>query len=1178
VVPGKARCEKTRSLSFWSTQRPIQGVGSMFKVGNNIQLSASDLVGHLNCRNLTELDLAVAKGGLAKPRVWDDPLLDVARERGLRHEQGYIDHLRAKGLEVETLAGMDFNEAVAATANAMSLGRQVIVQGAFLADNWRGRPDVLLRVETPSSLGNWSYEVVDTKLSRETKGGTVLQLSLYSDLLGKAQGVTPQSFQVIVPWSEYQPQTFRTADFAAYYRRVRASLEQAVKLDQAIDVYPDPKPFCDVCRWQERCDAKRHADDHLSLVAGISKIQIAELGEHAVTSCAALAAMPIPLTFKPGRGSASALERVREQARIQAEGKAAGDVRCERLETIPGLGLAKLYEPSQGDIFLDLEGDPFVGDGGLEYLFGYSFRDEDGQERHVADWAFSPAEERAAFERFIDFVMNRLSLHPDLHIYHFAHYEPSALKRLMGRYATREDELDQLLRGKRFVDLLAVVRQGLRASVESYSIKRLEPLYGYARETSLPDANQALAQVQALLELGDASDIGDDERSAVKAYNRDDCKSTWRLRDWLENVRAIAISEGEIIARPSLSEGEPGQALTERQLKIAALVERLTLGVPDDPLARTAEQHARWILAHCLDFHRRERKVSWWEFFRLCDLPPEDILDERPGLGGLKFAKAVGGTARAPVHRYQFPPQETELRGGEHVCAAGGAKLGHVEDISIGDGWVDIKKRCDSAGLHPEALFAYNDVNTTVLADALLRIGEYVADHGLEGDGPYQAARDLLMRREPRVGGQPLRVEGETALAAARRLALALDGGVLPIQGPPGSGKTYTGARMITEMVNAGLRVGVTGNSHKVIRNLLDKVCQTAEKVGLDLTCIEKVQEAAVDEPRLRFTTDNATCLSALHDDCRVAGGTAWLWTRPDAIDAVDVLFVDEAAQRSLADVLAVSQAARTVVLLGDPQQLDQPMQGTHPNGVATSALNHMLGGEHRTISEDRGLFLDETWRLHPTICAFTSELFYEGRLHPRPGLEMQEIRSTSVLRGSGLRYLPAAHTGNQSSSPEEAEVVRALVSDFLASNPTWINREGLESPLTLANILIIAPYNAQVFELQTRLPGARIGTVDKFQGQEAPVVIYSMTTSSHADAPRGMEFLYSLNRLNVATSRAQCLCVLVASPMVFEADCRTPEQMRLANAYCRYLELAQQPTLPSLGESAAPSAFEDAA
>jgi superfamily I DNA and/or RNA helicase len=358
--------------------------------------------------------------------------------------------------------------------------------------------------------------------------------------------------------------------------------------------------------------------------------------------------------------------------------------------------------------------------------------------------------------------------------------------------------------------------------------------------------------------------------------------------------------------------------------------------------------------------------------------------------------------------------------------------------------------------------------------------------------------------------------------------------------------------------VNAGLKVGVTASSHKVIRNLLDEVCRASDEIGVDLTCIQKVPDRTDDEPRLQFTTDNAVCFSALQSDCQVAGGTAWLWARPDARDAVDALFVDEAAQMSLANVLAVSQAAKTIVLLGDPQQLDQPTHGSHPDGVDTSALDHILDG-HQTIPEDRGLFLEETWRLHPKICVFTSELFYEGRLRPRPGLELQEIRSTGPLHGSGLRYRPVAHAGNQSSSPEEAEGVRNLVSDFLASKPTWINREGLESPLTLANILIIAPYNAQVFELQTRLAGARVGTVDKFQGQEAPLVIYSMTTSSHADAPRGMEFLYSLNRLNVATSRAQCLCILVASPMVFEADCRTPKQMRLANAYCRYLELAQR-------------------
>ena len=482
--------------------------------------------------------------------------------------------------------------------------------------------------------------------------------------------------------------------------------------------------------------------------------------------------------------------------------------------------------------------------------------------------------------------------------------------------------------------------------------------------------------------------------------------------------------------------------------------------------------------------------------------------------------------------------------------------LGKVEAISLEGRWIDIKKRGDSATLHPDAVFAHKDIDAAVLAEALVRIGEYVAANGIVGEGPYQAARDLLMREPPRIGGEPLQLPDEATVAAALRIAPRLNGGVLPIQGPPGAGKTYIGARMICALVKSGSKVGITANSHKVIRNLLDEVVVAADETGVDLQCIQKVSEKEDDQHRLQFTTDNAKLLAALGTSCHVAAGTAWLWSRQDAFEAVDVLFVDEAAQMSLANVLAISQAAKTIVLLGDPQQLDQPMQGSHPEGTDVSALDHILG-DRQTLEAGRGLFLEETWRLHPDICKFTSELFYESRLRPRPGLDVQEVRSTGRINGTGLRFLPVTHEGNQSSSPEEADQVHKLVEDILSSGSSWVDRNGVERPVTLDDILIIAPYNSQVFELQARLPRARVGTVDKFQGQEAPVVIYSMTTSSHADAPRGMEFLYSQNRLNVATSRAKCICILVGSPSVFDAECRTPRHMQLANAFCRYLELA---------------------
>jgi uncharacterized protein len=296
-----------------------------------------------------------------------------------------------------------------------------------------------------------------------------------------------------------------------------------------------------------------------------------------------------------------------------------------------------------------------------------------------------------------------------------------------------------------------------------------------------------------------------------------------------------------------------------------------------------------------------------------------------------------------------------------------------------------------------------------------------------------------------------------------------------------------------------------------------------------------------------------------------VAGGTQWLWASADANDAVDVLFVDEAGQLSLANVVAVSHAAKCLVLLGDPQQLEQPQQGSHPEGTGISVLEHVLG-DHQTMPSERGIFLAETWRLAPAVCSFTSEMFYEGRLEPEVGCVQQRLSGTAQFEGSGLWVVPVEHEGNRNSSVEEVEAVNGVVSSVLRSGASWVDRKGNTRSMTPTDVLVVAPYNAHVTLLTERLGprGVRVGTVDKFQGQEAPVVVYSMATSSPEEAPRGMEFLYSLNRLNVATSRARCACILVASPRLFEPECKTPWQMRLANALCRYVERATRVSLPS--------------
>jgi predicted RecB family nuclease len=1128
----------------------------MYKMGGNLFLSAGDLVGHLNCRYLTSLDVKVANGELSKPKIWD-PVLETLAERGALHERDYVDHLTAAGTVATLIEGVGVDAtAVAATREALGRGDPIIVQAALQNGRWSGRADVLRRVKKPSQLGAWSYQVIDTKLSRETKGNTILQISLYSNLLAEMQGCEPEFAFVVTPGMEFTPEEHRVADYAAYYRHVKASLERAVSGQDGKAAYPEPIEHCEICRWRTRCDGKRRADDHMSLVAGISKSQIGELERRGVHTTTDLAAVPVPLQWRPERGASKSFEKIREQARIQIEGIKAGKTLYETLDPTEGFGLARLPEPSPGDIFFDFEGDPFVGDGGLEFLFGYVFTDAVGSERYVGDWASDRQEERAAFECFVDFVTQRLKQYPDLHIYHFAPYEPAAMKRLMGRYASRENEVDNFLRAEIFVDLFSVVRHAIRASVESYSIKKLEPLYSFIRSVPLTDVGAVMARTQARLELADPSGIPEADKVAIKGYNRDDCVSTKGLRDWLETVRTAVIADGATVERPAAPTAEISAELDEWQKKVAALVARLIAGVPDDVAQRSPEQQARWLLAFMLDWHGREKKAVWWEYFRLRDLSVEDLLHDRDGLSDMTFVKQVGGTPKVPIHRYAFELQDTDIREGDELRSIGGDKFGRVAEISLEERTIDIKKRGDTATQHPVAVFAHSHVDTQVLADSLMRLGEYVAEQGMEGDGKQRAARDLLMGVAPRLRSQAFQVAGEETLTAAVRAALNLEQSVLPVQGPPGAGKTYTGARMICALAKDGRTVGVTANSHKVIRNLLDEVVVATRSAKISVGCIQKVSDKEDNRPPLRFTNDNADFLDALHSDCKVGGATAWFWARTDAESSVDVLFIDEAAQMSLANVLAVSQAAKSIVLLGDPRQLEQPIQGSHPDGVDVSSLDHILG-VHATVPADRGLFLPETWRLHPSICSFNSEMFYESRLYPRPGLDNQAIRSGGRLQGAGLRYLAVEHEGNQSSSREEADCVRDLVAEILGSGTTWINREGVEAPVGLEDILIIAPYNAQAFELQERIPGARIGTVDKFQGREAPIVIYSMTTSSHADAPRGMEFLYSANRLNVATSRAKCICVIVASPRLFEAECRTPRQMQLANAFCRYLELS---------------------
>ncbi len=1128
-----------------------------------VTLSATDLANHLSCHHLTTLDHRLANGELTAPD-WANPHSIVLQQRGLEHERAYIESLRARGLAVVDLSDEPEETAAEATRTALESGAQVIVQGTLATDGWRGRADVMLRVERQSGLGSWSYEVVDCKLSRETKAETILQLCLYSELLAGIQGTEPEHLHVIRPGVEFEPESYRFASFSAYHRSVKQALRRVVEFSP-VETYPEPVSHCDICRWWKECNKRRRADDHLSFVAGASKLQRQELVAQNVPTLRALAELPLPIPFRPARGATESYTRIREQARLQLEARVEGRMKFESLVAGPGEGLARLPAPSGGDIFLDFEGDPFAGDGGLEYLTGVITADERGALSYEARWALNRAEEKIAFEWLIDFVFERMKRFADLHIYHFASYEPAAIKRLMLRYATREEEVDRLLRGEVFVDLHTVIKQGIRASVEQYSLKEMEKFCEYRRRVPLPEANQARHFIEHQLELAAAMpELTANSRRTVEGYNEDDCRATEQVRNWLEGIRAGMIEGGTDLRRPEAKDTKPSDEASALKLRIAALFEALTQGLPSEPAERTPEQAAKWLLAHALDWHGREEKVKWWEFFRMKDLTEEELYDHKEVLTELSLVgrmPKMKPKERSPIDRYQYPSQESSIKVGSKIFTFDEQSFGVVVAADPAARTVDIKKLIKHDGAHPRSVFAHKHYHTSEQTKSILRLADWVVANGIDAPGDYRAARDLLLRNSPRLAGDQSLIaalEQETVDLACQ-LGLALDHSILPIQGPPGAGKTFTGSRMICDLVRAGRKVGITAVGHKVIRNLLDKVVEAAGELGIQgVACGHRKKDADGDARPVREIGTNEDALGELQSGTlNVVGGTPWLWSRAEFVNSVDVLFVDEAGQMSLANVLACAPAGRSIVLLGDPQQLEQPQKGSHPEGSDISALAHLLDGR-QTIEDDRGLFLEETWRLHPAIRRFTSEMFYEGRLVSHAGLERQRIEAPLPFSGAGLWYLPVAHDGNQSYSIEEVDRVESLIEFLTTPGNSWTDRQGTTQPLTRGDILVVAPFNDQVNRLSERLPGVPVGTVDKFQGQEAAVVIYSLMTSSPDDARRGMEFLYNLNRFNVATSRARCACIVVGSPRLFSPECRTLRQTELANALCRYGEMSE--------------------
>ena len=1121
--------------------------------------SASDLSAAAGCEWAVMRKLDARLGRIDTPPATTDDMLERAARLGDRHEERFLESLRTRMQVVEIprpRRSTDPAAVVELTTAALQGGAAAVYQAAFFDGRFLGYADFIIR--DPGG----SYEVYDTKLARHAKITALLQLAAYGEQLQRLGIPTAESVWLIL--GDDSVSEHRLSDILPVYRHRRSRLEHLV--DERVE---DPEPTawgdsryvacgrCAVCEEQ----VQLHRD--LLLVAGLRVTQRARLLEAGIGTIEQLAASTGPV---PGL-SDSTVVALREQATLQtgtqlSRGLAWRIVRAAALAAIPA--------PDPGDIFFDFEGDPLHHEGsewGLDYLFGLVEVDE----TFHAFWAHDLAAEKQALVDFLDYVAERRRDHPGMHIYHYASYERTHLLGIAARHGVGEEAVDDLLRNGILVDLYPIVKQSLRVGSRSYSLKKLEPLYmGTRGRAGVANAADSITEYVRSRDLFDAGEADDAARvlEDIATYNQYDCVSTLALRGWLlarATEYAIApAARDELVLDVPLPEPDPVH------VELAAIVADFPAG------ERTPDQTALALASAAIDYHRREGKGFWWDHFSRLVAPVEDWADTRNvfvvesaevlrdwGIEGrarnrsrelrLTGTAAPGssfGGSDAPwvVYDPPFPPIDPGRDPAARVAHS------RTSIVVADDGSLLLTERLRSGAptydQFPLALAPSSPPNPGTLVTAISEWGRGVVD--AYPQLMANAALDILRRVPPRGLRDVTATTDGTIAERMRDALLSLDRSYLAVQGPPGTGKTWNGARVVADLVqNHGWRVGVVAQSHATVENMLAAVVAA----GLDPSLVgKKPRPGAESEPTTWTALTDSSLARFTVQPGFVVGGTAWLFSNEARIprESLDLLVIDEAGQYSLAATIAASVAATRLLLLGDPQQLPQVSQGTHPEPVDVSALGWLSDG-HDVLPPEFGFFLDLSHRMHPAVCAPVSELSYEGRLHSLPSDRMLE----GVM--PGLHPVPVVAHGNSTSSLEEAQAVLAIVRDLVGR--LWTSA-GTTRPLAQENLIVVAPYNAQVQLVREALDGAGypavpVGTVDKFQGREAAVSIVSLAASSSADVPRGLEFLLLANRLNVAISRAQWAAWLVYSPQIADSLPTSTAALAQLSAFIRLVEPA---------------------
>jgi predicted RecB family nuclease len=1109
-------------------------------------LTPSKITAWLGCGHYLSLRNQVESGLLAPSQTPLNALAEILIDKGNQHESSCLEDYEALGKTVYEVPGRNANESfeewVARVSGSLEKDFDVIYQMPFMHDGMRGIADFLVRVDEP---GYATYEPVDAKLTRnKAKPGHVLQLCFYAEAIAALTGTAPRRMHIWL--GSGTTESLTVEEFLPYWRRLRRQLDALLESDDTtVETRPRLCESCEYCEFQSHCEAEWRNEDALAFVANSRESDRNALEASGVVTVAQLAqrteAVADLREEKRQRLTSQAALQVTSRAHLNAP--PAFEFIESSEDPVYGHGFEFMPEPDAGDIFFDFEGDPFwTAQHDLMFLAGLLYQDDAGQWIYDERWAHTLAEQQSMIKGLVEFFARRAERYPQLHVYHYNHTEKSAIERLM-RETEDENLFASLVERGLFVDLFTVAKNAVRVGTESYGLKYLERLVGYVRSAGIEQGAGAVVEYEEWMREGDDELLRD-----IARYNRDDVEATRALRDWLVEQRPEGLSWREaILSRESY------------ELDTDELVEGLH---------RLSEHGPEYLLGDLLNYWRRERSADVTPKYVALNGDYSVLYDHLDYLANLEVARMEEPTGRERTPRMvlRWPEQVVDhsLAKDSDVLFAGvGAPYGKgaitaidFERREVTLRWGAVQQ--ESGGV-PSALTRDRYFRPGAKASVLKDLARQVLEPEVHGT-PSRLALALLARETPRFldGKGPRDGVFSDDLDSVYRWVDDLDESFVAFQGPPGTGKTYSGSHIIHHLITSGKRVGVVAMSHNAIDNLMTATAEVFERAG-DLAKLRTLrwQNGDDEAATLEFATYSRKNADLVSEEFNLIGGTAWLWAKQEMRQhPVDVLIVDEAGQLALADAVASTNGARSMLLLGDPLQLSQVAKAEHPGGSGASVLQHVLG-EHLTIPNTQGVFIAETWRLHPDVCRFISQQIYEGRLTSNASCRQQTTEF-----GTGLRWLEAHHRRRSTDSTEEAELVASQIAEMVGT--TWVDQKGEAHALTARDFMVVAPYNDQVdllrarFQQESKLAGVQVGTVDKFQGREAPVVFFTMTTSSAEDMPRGPEFLFSRNRLNVAVSRARCLAYLVCTEELLNSRASDLEDMRLISTLSAFVEYAE--------------------